>query len=137
MFPTCQKITGKFSELTLKLCILFLLPIFENPTLKILFEVDKQHILTTQVIIKRIFHLCVCFRLYDFFTHYFGIITLLPIVVLTLCYQYSLIFISTVDRIINWSWLAEKYFDIITQNTKMSISNLWINFIIWNIKRIL
>ena len=105
MFPTCQKITGKFSELTLKLCILFLLPIFENPTLKILFEVDKQHILTTQVIIKRIFHLCVCFRLYDFFSHYFGFITLLTIV-LTLCYQSLLIFISTVDsHIIGHGWL--------------------------------
>ena len=119
MFPTCQKFTGKFSELTLKLCILLLLPIFENPTSKKLFEVDKQHILTAQVIIKRIFHLCVCFRLYDFFTHYFGIITLLTIVVLTLCYQYSLIFIYTVDRIMNWSWFAGKYFHIITQNKKV------------------
>ena len=105
MFPTCQKFTGKFSELTLKLCILFLLPIFENPTSKILFEVDKQHILTAQVIIKRIFHLCVCFRLYDFFTHYFGIITLLTIL-LTLCYQYSVIFISTVaNPMFGHGWL--------------------------------
>ena len=54
---------------------------------------------------KSINHLCVCFRLYDFFSHYFGFITLLTIV-LTLCYQSSLIFISTVDsHIIGHGWL--------------------------------
>ena len=97
------KIPANFSGLILKLCVLHQLPKFEN--LKIALNLDKLNILTTQVFTDILITYAFCFRLYDFFSHYFGFITLLTIV-LTLCYQSLLIFISTVDsHIIGHGWL--------------------------------
>ena len=103
IFPTCQKNTGKF--FWTYITIMYLTSIFEIWESQNSIKRWFAEYFDNTGIHKSINHLCVCFRLYDFFSHYFGFITLLTIV-LTLCYQYSVIFISTVaNPMFGHGWL--------------------------------